>query len=263
MNDEKTNNRLSPVRSIVVYTDKRQSSFYLESRDITNQGGKFHLSAAVPLSDSAMKNIAQAYMKNNAFNMTHASIIPGHMLHGSNKLGRTVVIWYRPAMRKTLNFSASIGIKGDKPVMVPATLNVIINTKLYIYALATDERPEANTKLYNAPYFNIYEDGNVCLGTANTGRVKKKTFEEEAERFERAFYMAEQNGGVAQQCKSSLNTIWTSLIKSQKPFPQKELVQHKKYKTLHDLMNKLIGQNQNEDEDDYDYDNQADPEFED
>lgn len=254
MDSTLTNGRLSPSKVITVYENKRRDKFYLEARDVKNVSGKLKLMAAVPMSDSVMKNIAQAYMKTNLVNMGFGGMISEHLLYCANQIGTTVVMWYRPAMKKTLNFSASLKIKGDKAVHVPATLYLVVNKKLYLFALADSTRPDFKTKLYNAPFFNIYIDGNVCLGTAPVGRVRAKTFEREAERFEKAFYMAEQNGGQSEKnCKTPLAKLWAMLIQKQLPFPsKKELIQHKKYKTLGDLVNKLISINIQDEEEDWD-----------
>lgn len=246
MNDSTTNRKLTPVQVITVYTDKQKSKYYLEQREVKNIGGKSILMAAVPMSDEILKNVAKTYMKSNSVDMNFGDFVSEHLLYGTNNIGKTVVMWYRPEMKRNLKFSASIGIKAEKTVMVPATLYVVINSKLYLFALLDSKRPTLNTKIYNAPFFNIYYDGNVCLGTAHIGKMKAKTFELEAERFERGFFMAEQNGGDhTGVCKSSLKSVWNELIKKGGNFPSKQqLVQHKKYKTVADVVNQLISKNQ-------------------
>ena len=243
MNDTNVNRQLHPKVVITVYRDQSKNNFYLESREVKNVGGKVLLGAAVPMADNIFRNMAVSYAKNNSFEMDFGGYISAHMLYGTNKLGKTMVCWYRPSMKRTLNFSASLGIKGNSVVYVPATFYVIINTKLYVYALMNDERPEWKTKLYNAPFFNIYKDGNVCLGSAQVGKYKAKTFEKEAERFETGFYMAEQNNvHNDRMCKSNPKTLWNRLIKEGSVFPSKnELQQHSKYKTVGELIENLIG----------------------
>lgn len=260
MNDTYSNTKLHPQKAVVIYSNKAGSEFYLESREIKNRNGKYEMMAPVALADNVLQQIAKSYMKTNSVDMHFGGIIAPHLLHGSNKPGQTVVIWYRPAMKKQLNFSASLRIKGESLVNIPATLYVVINNKLYLFALMTDERPDLKTKIYNAPFFNIYDDGNVCLGTAPVGKQKAATFDGEAQRFERAFYMAEQNGGNSENnCKTPLAKLWGQLIKTKAPFPsKKELIQHKQYKTLGGLVTKLITNNSNDD----DYDEQWDEDYE-
>lgn len=243
MNQRKTNQRVAPLRVIIVYgTNKDYSNdYYLETRDIKKQGDRYAMMAPVPCTPSMFKDLVKSMSQSQFPEMEFTGLISETMLYGFNKGGRTVVMWYKPAVLRSLNFSASLPIKGDTAVRVPATLYVVVDKKLYLFALMTDKRPDENTKLYHAPFFNIYSDGNVCLGTAPVGRDKGKTFEQEAERFERAFYMAEQSGGGENQCKTALKPLWQRLIKKPQPFPSKvELKQHTKFKTVGDIFRNLI-----------------------
>lgn len=243
MNRELTNNRLVPQSAIIVYKSGGEYSrdYYLETREIIKKGSSYEFAAPVPMSDDKMKDIAAAYIKKASAEMNFEGIVPDHILYANHRAGNTLVIWYRKAHRRALNFASYLKIKGMSDVILPATLYVVHNSALYVFAMIDDARPTRSTKLYHAPFFNIYEPGNVCLGTAPIGRYKAKTFEAEAERFERGFYMAEQNGGMAKPCNTPLAALWTSIIKTKaKVFPgKKELVQHKKYPTVGELMDKF------------------------
>jgi PRTRC genetic system protein B len=258
MNDSLTNRRYTPKLVIVVYADK-QRNYYLERSAIGNVNGKPTVLAPVPMDEDALKDIAKSYMKNNTFEMNVGGWMAPHLLYGVSNPGNTVVMWYRPAMKCNLNFSTALGMKGvdvasNTVAEVPATLYVVKNNELFVFALMSDARPTAKTKLYQAPFFNIYTNGRVCLGSAKVGNQKAKTFELEAERYERGFYMAEQNGGQSgNACKTPLVTLWPRLIKTKAKFPSKEqLKQHKQYKTVGELMTKLFKDNNHgsEDEDD-------------
>jgi PRTRC genetic system protein B len=240
MNDNHTNGRLAPQRVILVYPSqtKRENEFYLETRDIKRIKDKYVFSAAVPMSEKVIAELGQACLKSKFRNMHFAGLIPEHILFASNKEGQTVVVWYRKAMKRVLNLSGTVGFGTEINVHLPATLYVAANDKLYIFALDSDNRPTGDTRLYHAPFFNIYAKGDVCLGTARIGRVKAKTFEGEASRYEKAFYMAEQNGGGHNPCKTPLPQLWRRLKQKPQAFPKKELKPHK-FKTL-DILLKSI-----------------------
>ena len=246
MNDTNTNKRLSPRHVITVYSDKNKNNFYLENREVRVVGDKPTLMEPVPMPNDVLLDVAKSYLKTTSAEMDWGGFIAGHLLYGVNKPGKTIVMWYRPEMKRSLNFSTALKIN-DAPVMVPPTLYVLLNNNLYVYALMEGQRPDLKTKVYKAPFFNIYDDGRVCMGTAHTGRLKAKTYEGEAERYERAFYLAEQNGGTStNNCKTPLNQLWPKLIKSKGPFPVKdELKEHASYKTVADLLQKLIRDNSN------------------
>ncbi|PTQ93946.1 E2/UBC family protein D [Mucilaginibacter yixingensis] len=38
---------------------------------------------------------------------------------------------------------------------------------LKVFALKGKTKANGNTMLYNAPFFNLYVDGSVCMGTVN------------------------------------------------------------------------------------------------
>ena len=241
MNDKLTNKRFKPVRAIIVYEEDRQYSndYYLETRDIVRQGDKYNMMSACPIGEDTMKSIAQLYVKRNSLEMDAGGYIASHLLYARNRPGITVVMWYRQSEKRSLNFTEKLKIKSTG-VIIPAMLYLVINNKLYLFALSDNDRPTLSTKLYNAPFFNVYSDGNVCLGTAKVG-VRAKTFELEAERFERAFYMAEQTHGAHKDiCKTPITQLWPKLIAANKSiFPKAELIQHKKYKTVGELIDKL------------------------
>lgn len=242
MNNKYTNTRVSPAMAIIVFADKGRNNYYLEQREITSEDGKYIFQSPVPLADNVLQEIASSYVKNNGWRLEHTGIIPEHILFGKSKIGTSVVVWYRPAMQRSLNFSAHLKIKGNTLVKVPATFYVALNSDLYVFALMTNERPVSSTKLYNAPFFNIYSDGRVCLGTAYLG-AKTESFEKEADRYERGFYMAEQNGGQStNNCKTPLPQLWNKVVSSKSAFPSKtELKQHPTYKTVGDIFSQLIG----------------------
>lgn len=242
MNKELMGSKLSPESVVIIYSSNNGRDYYLEQRSVQSVGGKNVLMAPVPMPEETIKNIARKYVASSSSKIHHATLIPEFILHGFSDIGKTVVIWYRPAMVRKLNFDSALRIKGEKMVKVPATLYAIINRELFVFALDNDSRPDAKTKLYNAPFFNIYVDGNVCLGSARLGN-KQSTFEAEAERFERAFYMAEQNGGDrTTTCKTPLKKLWATLIGSKAMFPKKELIQHR-HKTLGQFMENKIKRN--------------------
>jgi hypothetical protein len=84
----------------------------------------------------------------------------------------------------------------------------------------------------------VYNDGRICLGSAHIGTKKEATYEKEIERFERGFFMAEQNGGHAdnRKKKTPLSVLWSQLIKNGKHFPVDELTPHQKVKTVQDIL---------------------------
>ena len=76
--------------------------------------------------------------------------------------------WWSPAKRCPIYFkTVSKGFNrwlNAKVVSHPALMFVADPEKLCVYALKENVRPDSETPLYRAPYFNIYEAGNMCSG---------------------------------------------------------------------------------------------------
>lgn len=245
MNTESANKYLTPTTALIVYKSREEHNpdYYIETREIKNIAGKLQLLSPMPMTEAALRDIAKSYMKANVVDLAFGKIIPSHILYASNQPGKTIVIWYRPAMKRALNFSASFKIRKANEVMVPATLYILKNNEMYIFALDDSNRPDLSSKIYNAPFYNVYDSGKICLGSAHVGKKKSATYEGEAERYERGFYLAEQNlNHNTNACKSkNLANVWNTQCAgaSSRPFPVKELVPFK-LKTVGELFDKLI-----------------------
>lgn len=93
------------------------------------------------------------------------SIPPAHVLFADSSR----VLWYRPAARRPIFFST--GKKDfdqamrNQQALYPALLFMSVPSNLYVWALGSDQRPEASSPLYRAPFLNIYDGGHMCAGT--------------------------------------------------------------------------------------------------
>jgi PRTRC genetic system protein B len=82
------------------------------------------------------------------------------------------LMWHLPSQRRRIyvqtadkTFNADIN---GREVLHPALLFMAkessMGRDLYIWALDTNERPTEQTKLFRAPYFNIYDNAHLCEG---------------------------------------------------------------------------------------------------
>lgn len=91
--------------------------------------------------------------------------VPPHVVAYS----QSALAWYEPASLRTMFFRAS----GDQStarfdgaaLAQPPLLFVARGRGLAVYALSKDERPVLETTLCKAPYWNIFDDDRVCLGS--------------------------------------------------------------------------------------------------
>jgi len=91
-----------------------------------------------------------------------------------NVLARTqdAIVWWTPAQRRRMFFTNVDGEKvaglSGKTYPQPALVWMAQNGNLTIRALAKSERPDERTPLFVAPYWNVNDQGDVCLGDSPT-----------------------------------------------------------------------------------------------
>ena len=99
--------------------------------------------------------------------------------------------------------------------LIPTLVFKIQENVLYVYAAKTDN-VDANTKLFKAPFHNVYDDGSICMGNAKI----KKSFEinKIMKNYEDAFFLSKFTHLQSQgsPIKGNLNTYLNSNNKIEK-----------------------------------------------
>jgi PRTRC genetic system protein B len=138
-----------------------------------------------------------------------------------------LLAWWTPALIRPMFFRAGselADVSGQR-FPHPALLFVVRNGLLYVRALRSSHRPNGETKLCTAPYWNIGNDGAVCAGTM---RTPKSTSVATMASWEQAFFQSEftHPGGAGRLTKRKGGTaaLWKSLA-GKATFPLVTLVQ--------------------------------------
>jgi PRTRC genetic system protein B len=79
------------------------------------------------------------------------------------------VVWHCAAQRRPIFFdcdNAALRRLSGKQVAHPHLLFDADGRGLRVFALSNDGRPGPDARLFHAPYFNVYEDGRMCGGSA-------------------------------------------------------------------------------------------------
>jgi PRTRC genetic system protein B len=145
------------------------------------------------------------------------------------------VIWFTKAMSRNMFFAEKLNIPNGK-TNVPAMLWVANRNRLHLYALKTNTRPTENTLLYHAPFFNVYNDGAVCMGTVDVSIKKTASLEEFTTAWECYFFnsyfshLMQDHVPIKGNCVS----LWKSLIQTGEAFPKDILI--KTNRTLKNLL---------------------------
>lgn len=224
-----------PLSALVIYQTKGHgNSTYVEHFDMDKNGNPIN---AHPLTEREAKVLARALHtekdKNTAF-LKPKGIIPTSILH-INPSENATVLWYTKAQKTKMYFTKSLGISNGT-AQVPALLWFANKRSLTIYALASNRRPSEKTVLYHAPFFNVYDSGNVCMGTVDVNIKKSASVEEFIQAWEAYFFnsyfshLVNEHNPINGNCVN----LWKDLINTDRVFPKDVL--KKANKTLKNLV---------------------------
>jgi PRTRC genetic system protein B len=126
-------------------------------------GGPPILGEGQPVSKSFLETLSRSLQSE-----LPAAWLPENVLIWSQRLAA----WWEPARIRPMFFSPESDGKtlDGKLYPHPALLFAIRDGHLAVWALAGKTRPTLNTQLFQAPYWNTYENGEICHGTMATPR---------------------------------------------------------------------------------------------
>lgn len=214
-----------PVSALVVYQTKdNNTDTYVEHFDMDKNGNPVN---AHPLTEREAKALIKALNtdteKNKAF-LKPKGILPVNVLH-INPSENGSVLWFSKSGKRKMYFTASLDIPSGT-AEVPAMLWYADKQHLTVFALVSDRRPKEKTALYHAPFFNVYEEGNVCMGTVNVNIKNSASVQEFIQAWEDYFFnsyfshLLNEHNPVKGNCVS----LWKGLIQSGEAFPREVLI---------------------------------------
>ena len=224
-----------PTTALVFYqNDERNIETYVEHFDMDKNGNPVN---AHPLTVNEAKVLAKALHtdkeKDKAF-LKPKGILPTNILH-INPSENGSVLWFTKSMKRQLYFTENLEIPNGM-AEVPAMLWFANKRSLKIFALANSRRPTEKTELFYAPFFNVYENGNVCMGTVDVNIQNSTSLEEFTKKWENYFFnsyfshLMNEHNPINGNCVN----LWKSLINTEKPFPKEAL--KKANRTLKNLL---------------------------
>jgi PRTRC genetic system protein B len=143
------------------------------------------------------------------------------------------VVWWRTAQQSRMFFglqseNAQLAKMNGNTYPHPPLVFKASGKHLWVRALAENERPQAETNLCLAPYWNCYDNGVVCTGSM---KVPKDETIAVIDQWEHAFFASEftHAAGVRKRTayRGGFLAMWQSLQQKRK-FPARYLVRTKK-----------------------------------
>ncbi|MCW2259811.1 MULTISPECIES: PRTRC system protein B [Sphingobacterium] len=223
-----------PKSALVFYeTIGTNTDVYVEHFDMDSNGTPIN---AHPLTVKEANILAKALKtdeENSKAFLKPKGILPTHILH-INPSEKGTVLWYTKTQQRQIYFVDSLGISNGK-AQVPPMLWFANKSSLTVFALSNDRRPTEKTPLHYAPFFNIYEKGNVCMGTVSIDIKNSASVEEFIQAWEHYFFNSYFSHSLCENLtKKNIVTLWKDLINTDKPFPKEVL--KKNNKTLKNLL---------------------------
>jgi PRTRC genetic system protein B len=210
-----------PKSALVFYESKGlDKDMYVEHFDMDKNGTPIN---AHPLTEREAGVLAKALttekQKQSAF-LKPVGILPTNILHINPCRDKGAVIWYTKSQKRPLYFIEGLGIPSGQGFVPPMVWQASKNS-LRVFAVLSNSRPTEKTPLYYAPFFNIYEDGRVCMGSVsinikNSASVEEFTWAWEDYFFNSYFsHLMGENSPVKGNCVS----LWKDLTATGRPFP--------------------------------------------
>ena len=150
--------RLTLTGAILVYRGARQS-FAAWHRAVANSESAPTLSEAEPLSTEFLRVLSAglgAYVT--------PEILPANVLVRNAEM----LVWWSPAQHRASFFAEhadGAGALNGRVYPIPALVWKVTGRRLWLRALAENSRPNADTPLRTAPFWNVNDIGELCLGT--------------------------------------------------------------------------------------------------
>lgn len=122
---------------------------------------------------AAGRPITEADLASLHKGLSESKSLPGSLWVDSKILamGNGRMIWWTPPQQRPMFFdkssNASQSFNGAGRCPNPGLVWMATSSALFIYAVAGNDRPTQETQLFQAPFFNVWSRGQVCVGSAN------------------------------------------------------------------------------------------------
>jgi PRTRC genetic system protein B len=212
-----------PLKALLFYQSTLDESFYIESHDLDHTGLATNVHPLnIKECNSLAKKLHATEGETDNF-LNHKSLLPDNLLWYAPKLDGGA-IWYTPKMKARLFFSPSLSI-ADGEAALPPLLWKASRTTLQIWALENENRPQAETPLYHAPFFNLYSDARVCMGNVSIQIPKDCSLTDFMHLWMKYFLASKFSHLLVDHSPAKMNIVqlWQSLSGTGKAFPMHRL----------------------------------------
>ena len=168
--------------AVLIYGDGK-SGAYATVHAVEGEGKKLRLEAGRPATRAACAGLART--------LGEAATLSGFTPPALLYLGTQTIAWWRAPCRSRVFFAApddperpGVG-KRNAVVPHPGLVFAVTATGWHVAAVRGNARPGPETKLFRAPYFNVWKSGRICEGNV---RLPERMSADMIADYERAFF---------------------------------------------------------------------------
>lgn len=142
------------VNNFMYATQHKVENFGTEAKP------NFQIAAGQPVTREAVVTMFEQLAKQLTLNV---DFLPENVL----SISADHMVWWMPACERNVFFNnRELGKRAGK-VPHPGLVFAVVKGSWYVFALTGTVRPKLDTPLCHAPYFNVYDDGLICAGSAS------------------------------------------------------------------------------------------------
>lgn len=175
---------MSLQKAIMLYTDGHGGSFATVHEVSPDTNGVPSLQEGHPLTMEALNNLQTSVAKSAGGKRSFSGFLPENVL----AVGSSSIVWWIPAAVRPLAFNCSDNLIGQATGQAPTpplVFSVASDGAWSVFALKENTRPTLDTKLWQAPYFNVWQSGKICQGTT---RIPHGATTQQIEDWNKAFF---------------------------------------------------------------------------
>jgi len=212
-------------KTVLVFYKADSEGTYVECYDMDRNGNPIN---AHPLTERETRQLVKAL---NTTKEKKEPILKPDGILGANILHLDAVcskvVWFTKERKRDMYFTDGLGIPNGR-ASVPPMVWIANRNSLSVFALTVIRRPTEKTRLYAAPFFNVYRNGNVCMGIVDVRIKRSASLEEFTTIWEDYFFnsyfshLMEGYNPIKGNCVS----LWERLITTGEDFPKDLLIKN-------------------------------------
>jgi PRTRC genetic system protein B len=168
--------------AVLIYTNSAARHAFATKHEVQEHAGRPIIRPGSPFTEQDYKVLVQALAPAEQ---------PRMQWHDPRELARGLgrMIWWSPPQKRSLFFKKSTynpeTFDGRGVVACPGLVFMANEREMFVYAFKGADAPTRKTKLYQAPFFNVWSRGKVCVGNAD---VPKEDRSDDPDAWERMFF---------------------------------------------------------------------------